>query len=121
MPQKEGIIMKKVLVLCPPDDSLKNCFSGIRSAEIVFSDILDIPPDTGCVMIAQSFSDASLSEIRRICRSRNLPAAVITENASEQNQALLLDLGFDHILLLPMSEMLIEKQIRALPEGMVTA
>ncbi len=112
--RKEGYLMKKVLILCQPDEPLKNCFDSIRAAEIVFSADAEIPQDTDCVLISQRFTGAALPELLLSCRRSSLPAAVFTDDASEQNQELLLDMGFDHILLLPMSAKLLDKQITAL-------
>ena len=106
--------MKKVLILCQPDEPLKNCFDSIHAAEIVFSADAEIPQDTDCVLISQRFTGAALPELLLSCRRSSLPAAVFTDDASEQNQELLLDMGFDHILLLPMSAKLLDKQITAL-------
>ncbi|MBQ5340202.1 MAG: hypothetical protein J6Z40_13705 [Oscillospiraceae bacterium] len=111
---KEGVIMKKAVILSTPDIQLVRCFLGITSVQIEFSEQLAIPADADCVLIAQQQAAAALPALSELLRERNLPSAALTFDQSEENQELLLDLGFDNIFLLPMSGRLLEKRICAM-------
>ena len=63
---KEGVNMKKAVILSAPDKQLQECFAGITSVQIRFSDQPEIPSDADCVLIAQSAAYENLSALAKL-------------------------------------------------------
>ena len=73
-----------------------------------------IPEGFDCALVSQSFSGEKTAGILRDLQKRGIPAGVVTDDFSCDNQRMLCDMGADDVITLPICKDLLEKRVSLL-------
>jgi len=106
--------MERIVILGKPDEQLENCLAEIADFQFIVSDSPDVMPDTAGVLITQQYAARHAAAAVQVLQKRSIPFAAVTSDASEENQAFLLESGISRLLFLPMSGVLLQKHLTAL-------
>jgi len=112
--QKGCEFMYNIVVLSDNGDRLKAALPETENLSYSFTMSPDVKPDTECVLVSQDYSGAEIDNIVKTFKKRGIPCAVATFDGSEKNKSELLSKGITDIIVLPMSDELLVKELTAI-------